>query len=149
MENSWQGEDRRKDARTRDRIDEIDRRVALVLDQSRRKEIRSQIWRIGAFVVVVLAIIGSNYANAYNHWEAQIAGCERGKLDRADNAASWTAHTKYILSVTQAASVKEDVKIAAREASKTHQRTSASLNSRAKIVCEDFYDKPSLFFGNL
>lgn len=64
------------------------------------------------------------------------AACEAEKLDRIDNAAGWTAHSLYITNVTSAASVKEDVKAAARQANMTYREVSESLTMRARIQCE-------------
>lgn len=89
-----------------------------------------------AICACVLFIVGlgwSTYVGYSNREDArtsQVAGCERGKLDRADNADFQQAYVRYNLAVTSAASVKQDVKIAARLLRKTVQRTSASLASR-------------------
>lgn len=69
----------------------------------------------------------------------QFMACERGKLDRRDNADFQRAHTTYITTVTGAASVKEDVKVAAREAKKTFDRTADSLDARSRIDCAKAY----------
>lgn len=74
--------------------------------------------------------------------QMQRAGCERSKLDRADNAAAWTAHRTYIESVTRAASVKEDVKRAARHAARTYRRVAASLTKRSQIDCSVAFPLP-------
>lgn len=63
-------------------------------------------------------------------------GCERSKKDRKDSADFQMAQATYIKTVTGAASVKEDVKIAARRARKVFVRTSRSLEERAKINCK-------------
>ncbi len=61
--------------------------------------------------------------------------CERAKLDRRDIAASWRAHRDYMEFVTGAASVKADVKSAARKANLTHTRTAVRLTWRSRIDC--------------
>lgn len=66
-------------------------------------------------------------------------GCERGKEDRRANADFQRAQSAYILKVTRAASVKEDVKRAAREARKVFTRTSSDLTERSKINCKKAY----------
>lgn len=65
----------------------------------------------------------------------QARSCRRGKRINRANAAGWTAHSRYILQVTRAASVKEDVKRAARAASSTYQRTSSLLRGFTRITC--------------
>lgn len=70
---------------------------------------------------------------------SQRRGCLRGKRDRQDNADFQRAQSRYIFKVTQAASVREDVKRAARIARRTFKRTSTSLTKRAKIDCKKAY----------
>lgn len=76
--------------------------------------------------------------------DGQRAACRANLLDRADNAAGWTAHRDYIAKVTGAASVKEDVKTAAREASATYARISMTLTQRAAIDCDKKHPAASL-----
>lgn len=95
--------------------------------------------------VALLAFYGwTDYQNRRDSANASRAACERGKLDRADNAAGWTAHRRYIQKVTGAASVKEDVKTAAREASTTYARISVSLSERARVDCVQAFPRASL-----
>jgi hypothetical protein len=96
-----------------------------------------------------LLVIGYVFYSAYER-RVEMTGksrvaCERNKLDRADNADFQRAHTKYITSVTGAASVQEDVKRAARKAVVTFRRTSNSLTSRSKIDCKTAFPDPTLF----
>lgn len=63
-------------------------------------------------------------------------GCERSKKDRIDNARFQAAQATYIHTVTGAASVKEDVKVAARKARKVFIETSSGLRKRSKIDCK-------------
>jgi hypothetical protein len=97
---------------------------------------------------VQLLVIGyvfyQSYQGRVDVVNSQRAGCERGKLDRTDNADFQRAHAEYIRKVVLAASVKQDVKDAAYTALDTFSRTSASLTKRAKINCEDVYPKVSL-----
>lgn len=71
--------------------------------------------------------------------KSQRESCERGKLDRRDNAAFQRAHTTYITRVTGARSVKEDVKQAAREAQQIYKITSQRLTDRSKINCKKVF----------
>jgi hypothetical protein len=71
--------------------------------------------------------------------DSQRDGCERSKLDRKATSNFQNTHSEYIRKVTGAASVKEDVKEAAREALKVYRKTSASLNSRANINCKEAF----------
>lgn len=95
-------------------------------------------------VLVVLYVWYSSYAGRQDLSESQRAGCERGKLDRIDNAAFQRAHKKYIDKVVLAKSVEEDVKEAAREAVLTYNRTAANLSKRSKINCQKAIPKARL-----
>lgn len=75
---------------------------------------------------------------------AQRAGCERGKLDRSDNADFQRAQRDYINQVVLAQSVQEDVKAAAREAVTVFERTSVSLTERSVIDCAVAFPKAKL-----
>lgn len=100
-------------------------------------------------MLVQLAVISyvfiTGYQGRLDTVRAQRAGCERSKLDRKDNADFQVAHRIYIHRVTDADSVKEDVKSAARAAVKTFDRTSASLAERAQIDCSKAFPKASIF----
>ena len=95
-------------------------------------------------LLVVVYVFYAGYEGRQALVTNQRAGCERGKLDRIDNAAFQRAHKVYIDKVVLAASVKEDVKEAAREAVETYNRTSASLAARSKINCQKAFPKASL-----
>lgn len=94
-------------------------------------------------LLVILFVLYSSYEGRVRLVESQQRGCERGKLDRADNAAFQRAHTIYITKVTGAKSVKQDVKDAAEIAVITFRRTSANLAARSKIDCETAFPKAS------
>lgn len=87
-------------------------------------------------VTIPALVLLQGYAGRAALVDSSRQACERGKLDRADNAAGWTAHRVYITHVTSAASVKEDVKSAAREANRTYERISRELTKRARLDCE-------------
>lgn len=99
----------------------------------------------GVAVVLGVMVVGSSYVAgiesaheqrvANDHTaailrRAQIAGCERGKKDREDNAAAWAAHRRYIRAVLKASSVKGDVKDAGAKALATYDVVVPSLKSR-------------------
>ncbi len=84
-------------------------------------------------LLMVVVVIGALLITA-NRLMAHRA-CESSRKDRIDNAAGWTSHREYIQKVTGAASVKEDVKSAAREANLTYTRVSARLTNRADVNC--------------
>lgn len=96
------------------------------------------------FILLTLYVAYTNYEGRKTLVTSQRAGCERGKLDRIDNAAFQRAHKVYIDKVVLAQSVKEDVKEAAREAVVTYNRTAESLSQRAKINCQEAFPKASL-----
>jgi hypothetical protein len=85
---------------------------------------------LALFLIVAAYSTWVGYQGRHDQYVTQKAGCERGKLDRTDNAAFQRAYVRYNGKVTHAASVHEDVKHAARELRSTVRRTSASLASR-------------------
>jgi hypothetical protein len=99
-------------------------------------------------MAVQLLVIGYVFYQSYQGRNdvvsSQRQGCERGKLDRQDNADFQIAQTIYITGVTDAQSVREDVKQAARKAVITFHRTSQSLKKRARIDCAHVYPKAGL-----
>lgn len=101
-----------------------------------------------SFVVVAVLVVGyvlwQSYEGRVDIVNGQRSACERGKLDRMDNAEGWTAHSTYIQSVILAPSVKEDVKTAARVAQGHYDKISASLTDRSHIDCESAYPSASL-----
>jgi hypothetical protein len=96
------------------------------------------------FLFMILYVFFQAYASRVSVVKNQRAGCERGKLDRRDNADFQTAQKVYIKKVVLAQSVQEDVKQAARDAVKTFNRTSADLAVRSKISCEKAYPSARL-----
>ena len=95
-------------------------------------------------LLVIGYIFYSGYQSRVSTVQTLRLGCERGKLDRADNADFQNAHKVYIDKVVLAQSVKEDVKRAAREAERTYIRTSADLTKRSKINCAKAFPKARL-----
>lgn len=95
-------------------------------------------------IAVISYVFYQSYAGRETVVQASRLGCERNKLDRKDNADFQRAQALYILRVTSAASVKEDVKRAARTALKTFNRTSKSLEHRARIDCKKAFPKAGL-----
>jgi len=99
-------------------------------------------------MICMLLVVGYVFIQGYQGRqtlvESQRSGCERGKLDRIDNAAFQKAHKTYIDKVVLAQSVKEDVKQAAREAVETYNKTAASLASRSKINCHKAFPEARL-----
>lgn len=94
------------------------------------------------WVVVAVALVG--YTGRQGLRTSNIKACGQAKEDRKDIAESLTAHKLYIEKVVLAQSVKEDVKIAARKANTTHERTAHRLTQRAKINCIKENPKASL-----
>lgn len=110
------------------------------------------IYNLGRLIIlgmfIQLLVIGYVFFQGYDQRvtlvESQRRGCERGKLDRKDNADFQTAQTDYITVLSNTTSVGKDVKEAANTANQTYKRTSASLAERAKTKCEDVYPDASL-----
>jgi hypothetical protein len=95
-----------------------------------------------ALIVLFVTVCLASYQARLEIVKTQRVGCERGKKDRAANAAAWTAHSVYITKVTAAKSVQEDVKRAARIASRTYVGVSADLRRRAALSCKTAYPDP-------
>lgn len=68
-----------------------------------------------------------------------MAGCERGKLDRVDEAAAFAAMARYYQGVTQAESVKPDVKLIAGQVMRVLKRSALGHRSRI-LVCQPLID---------
>jgi hypothetical protein len=113
---------------------------------------RRQGGRLARLIVVGMLLQGcvvgyvfyQSYVGRESVVDASRLGCERSKLDRKDNADFQWAQARYILKVSGAASVKADVKRAARTALKTFNRTSKSLERRARIDCKKAFPKAGL-----
>lgn len=90
-------------------------------------------------VVVVLFVGLALYQNNIRTdlRDAQRAGCERGKLDRADNARAFRAQSDYLNLVLEADSVKADVKRAARVNQAAQNASASSLEARTgdNLIC--------------
>lgn len=100
-------------------------------------------------LVLLLVLIGYVFFQAYDNRvevvDNQRRGCERGKLDRRDNARFQMAQAQYVHKVVLAQSVKNDVKKAARTAVKTFDKTSANLSKRSKIDCTKAFPDARIF----
>lgn len=94
-------------------------------------------------ILVQFAVLAYVYVSFDQTRNAQVTSqreeCERGKLDRRANARFQRAQRDYIGKVTRAVSVKEDVKVAAREARKTFIDTASELTHRSKINCKEVF----------
>ncbi len=102
-------------------------------DSEERTQAADQIMRGLCYIFVAVVLIALIFVAA-NRWTVYRA-CENSRQDRIDNAAGWTKHRWYIEKVTGAASVREDIKSAAREAIGTYDRISKHLTERAEIDC--------------
>lgn len=71
--------------------------------------------------------------------ESQLAGCERGKLDREDNARAFASMAVYYNGVTKAVSVKSDVKRIARKVQQQLEKSARHLASRI-LICVPLID---------
>lgn len=84
------------------------------------------------------------YAQDIQKWHESLGACARGKLDRTVNATAFRAQSTYLNLVLDAASVKADVKRAARRAQAIFDDTADELESRTGIGldCRMVYPKP-------
>ncbi len=87
-------------------------------------------------MAVQLLVIGYVFYQSYKGREDVVlsarAGCERGKLDRADNAAGWRIAQARALSQNQPG-------FAAK-----YDRISTNLEARSRINCTDKFPKAGL-----
>lgn len=102
---------------------------------------RRQVWALCAAAVLLAVLLVAlplvaGFEGRMDVVEANRAACERSKLDRIDDAAGWTAHRDYIQNLTQAASIKEDIKREARVVIKVYERISVDLTKRSLVDCE-------------
>jgi hypothetical protein len=109
------------------------------------KELRGLLKIFGVMAVMVTGYaVWLSYDGRNDSAQAERRGCERDRIDRRANADSWTAHLTYLRNVTAAASVKQDVKRAARDAIEVYERTAMDLQKVASISCDDQYPGASL-----
>lgn len=91
--------------------------------------------RLLAELVVLAYLVLSSYGGRVEQRNSTVAGCERGKLDRAANAAGWrTAET-----ARRASGTPNDLIAAAR-----YDRIASGLETRSRIDCAVAFPKPSL-----
>lgn len=87
----------------------------------------------------------ASYGLSIKDWHAKLNGCQRGKTDRTMIAQALRAQSTYLNSVLDAASVKADVKRAARKAQAVFNASATDLESRTgrALVCAAVYPKPA------
>jgi hypothetical protein len=97
-------------------------------------------YRLGKLIIIGMAVqlmvIGYVFYQSYKGREDVVlnarAGCERGKIDRADNAEGWR--------------IAEDARRAAGQidVANKYDRIASSLESRSRINCSDKFPKAGL-----
>lgn len=96
-----------------------------------------------AYLAVIAVLLAGVYAKSTHDASAarraQIEGCERGKLDRADHARVYGTMANYYDGVTKAASVKADVKRIATMVRGELRRSARGMRSRI-LVCVPLVD---------
>lgn len=96
-----------------------------------RRFMRSPTFAYVALVTVLFAGVYFTQRNYASDTRAsQLAGCERGKADRADQARVFTAQANYWWGVLQAKSVKRDVKDQVRIVRREAVRAALGVRSR-------------------
>jgi hypothetical protein len=121
-----------------------------------RRELAAGLAVMCAFVIATV-VIGSawqdrtdrdqasmTYRQNLDRWRELQRGCQRSKTDRTAIAAALRAQATYLNQVLGAASVKADVKRAARVAQQTFNRSATDLESRTgtALDCTSVYPKP-------
>lgn len=125
---------------------------------------KASVARLAVGMVIALFGVGAfswgmSYQQDINQWDSQIAGCQRGKKDRAANAEAleqiakgFRTQRNYLKGVLVAQSVKEDVKRKARHARANFTsvsfeigKSAESLRSRTgpNLDCGEAFPRPS------
>jgi hypothetical protein len=111
------------------------------------------------FLLTMVAVVGvvltrnqaahdvaqATYTQNITRWHELQQGCARSKTDRTSIAWALRAQSTYLNHVLAAASVKADVKRAARAAQRTFDASASGLESRTgtKLVCAHVYPRPA------
>ena len=112
------------------------------------------------FLLTVVALVGviltrnqaahtvaeSSYRQNVDRWHELQKGCQRSKTDRTMIAAALRAQSTYLEHVLAAASVKADVKRAARRGQAVFNASATDLESRTgqKLACARVYPRPTV-----
>jgi len=96
-------------------------------------------WLIIILIVIAISTVSSAFLAIVTGWvgrsdlrNSQVAGCERGKLDRKANSEGWR--------IAEAARRADgQFAVAAK-----YERIADGLEERARIDCEERYPPPSL-----
>lgn len=112
---------------------------------TRRVVARTIVAQIVATVVLVFAVLYMGYQGREAFVVYQRAGCERGKLDRADNARSWRASATADLIVSKDPNQPEQTRRARALSAAVHDRTATDLERRARIDCAKVFPPARLF----
>jgi hypothetical protein len=83
-------------------------------------------------MLVLVYVLWQSYEGRVDLVNSQRAGCERGKLDRADSAKGWRAAQDLALSNSQP------------WAARTYALIASNLETRSRIDCAKAFPKASL-----
>jgi len=99
-------------------------------------------WLLIILTIIAISTVSSAFLATVIGWvgrselrNSQVAGCERGKLDREANAAGWR--------IAQAARLADGQFAVAKK----YGQIAAGLEQRARIDCEKRYPAPSIIPG--
>lgn len=99
------------------------------------------IWYILAVFTFGFVIYSAGYFNAKDVYINAIAACERGKLDRHDNADGWAAARDTRLAAAQLSNDKEEI-LNNYEAARQYEKITTSLESRIRPCKQLVEERP-------
>lgn len=107
-------------------------------DKERRVFLWFAVGRMMVLVILVIAVFMQSYYGRKDLVNSQRSGCERGKLDRNDNAKGWRSAE----AARRASGTPSDLRAAAQ-----YDRIASSLEHRAGIDCDKVFPSASPLEG--
>jgi len=100
----------------------------------------------GLILAWPIALWGVSYNAANNLRDSQVRGCERGRLDRLENARAWEAARQARLQTANDPKQDAETRASAAEAVRVYERTIVSLRSRTDppFDCQKVFPKPNI-----
>lgn len=115
--------------------------------EARKERVNERRWVAASLLILfIAALFWVPYQGRTELRDSQIAGCQRGKLDRAANARAFRAQADYLDLVLAASSVQQDVKTAARINQAQQDISARGLESRTgkNLDCDKVFPHPTL-----
>lgn len=103
----------------------------------------SRFWGALGLLLLIGAVFAQSYEGRVAIRDAQVRGCERGKLDRRANARGWRTAERARRQTAENPNVDPRERRDASHAATTYQVISLELSRRSRIVCRAVYPRPS------